>query len=483
MLLKLYPCRICSKISILFVSMLLLFISCDENIGHGDKRLKLQSLDLSGAQYLTIVGDATKADAGKPGLFKIDEGGNMSAVMLTCTEESDGSVTETRTDIEVIPRYICSLTNDYTLMLDCRFIEDGQDIGMQQYYEPTAFYFNVLVRNSDGKIFYVPEAAEKQYSLYRDDCIWACTKDKAGNVYFVAGGYVGELISAGNDMSIRQCGSLNIDMSNFDFRLYVDSRLYVFDNGTIAYCFAGTCTFLYPNGGFESIGESRSEEFGTDSYALALDDGIKLITVKNEPGYPNPNFAIEWNDVEVGAVRGETKIVGPVASISSGTKWNDNFSSPDCLLWAWGMKVTGRGTMADVYDFPDKYVLGRTLLLDKSTLKFSELNRDVYYNIIQPREDNMYKGRVWSVSDSGASWFDPKSFEYGSIKYNLPQDYVFTESFTDIPQGKIIMIGINPNNGNGIRADIEMESGRFSIKETAAAESGNNNIIALIPMN
>ena len=431
MLLKLYPCRICSKISILFVSMLLLFISCDENIGHGDKRLKLQSLDLSGAQYLTIVGDATKADAGKPGLFKIDEGGNMSAVMLTCTEESDGSVTETRTDIEVIPRYICSLTNDYTLMLDCRFIEDGQDIGMQQYYEPTAFYFNVLVRNSDGKIFYVPEAAEKQYSLYRDDCIWACTKDKAGNVYFVAGGYVGELISAGNDVSIRQCGNIG----------------------------------------------------ASDSYALALDDGIKLITVKNEQGYPNPNFAIEWNDVEVGAVRGETKIVGPVASISSGTKWNDNFSSPDCLLWAWGMKVTGRGTMADVYDFPDKYVLGRTLLLDKSTLKFSELNRDVYYNIIQPREDNMYKGRVWSVSDSGASWFDPKSFEYGSIEYNLPQDYIFTESFTDIPQGKIIMIGINPNNGNGIRADIEMESGRFSIKETTAAESGNNNIIALIPMN
>ncbi len=44
------------------------------------------------------------------------------------------------------------------------------------------------------------------------------------------------------------------------------------------------------------------------------------------------------------------------------------------------------------------------------------------------------------------------------------------------------MVGINQNNGNGIRADIEMESGRFSIKETPAAESGNN-IIALIPMN
>ena len=94
----------------------------------------------------------------------------------------------------------------------------------------------------------------------------------------------------------------------------------------------------------------------------------------------------------------------------------------------------------------------------------------------------MYKGRVWSVSDSDVSWFDPKSFEYGSIKYDLPQDYIFTERFTDIPQGKIIMIGVNPNNGNGIRADIEMESGRCSIKETTTAGSGNN-IIALIPMN
>lgn len=476
MLLKLYPCRICSKISILFVSMLLLFISCDENIGHGDKRLKLQSLDLSGAQYLTIVGDATKADAGKPGLFKIDENGNMTAVMLTCTEESDGSVTETRTDIEVIPRYICSITNDYTLMLDCRFFEDGQDIGMQQYYEPDVFYFNVLVRNVDGKLFYVPEAAEKQYSLYKEDCICACTKDRDGNVYFVAGGYVGELISAGNDMNIRQCSPLSVEMPN------VDSRLYVFDNGTIACCFAGTCTFLYPDGGFENIGDSASEEFGTDSYALALDDGIKLITVKNEPGYPNPNFVIEWNNVDVGASRGETKIVGPLASISSGTEWNDIYSSPDCLLWAWSMNVSGRGSVAEVYDFPDTYVLGRTLLLNKATFEFSELDREAYDNMIRPSGDNTYKGRLWSVSDSGAGWFDPKTFDYGVVEYNLPQDYIFTERFTDIPQGKIIMVGINPNNGNGIRADIEMESGRFSIKETSAAESGNN-IIALIPMN
>ena len=79
------------KIILGLVSVAMLSAACgdsDEGSGGRSKTIKMQKLELDDAKYLSLTGTPSRAqsDESEVGLFKIDENGNISTVVLSCVE-------------------------------------------------------------------------------------------------------------------------------------------------------------------------------------------------------------------------------------------------------------------------------------------------------------------------------------------------------------------------------------------------------------
>lgn len=120
--------------------------ACEDRFerGGGEKggatTIQLRKLDFDGAKSLFLTEEPNRsqadADVSEAGLFKIDEAGNVSAVVLSCTEMQDGTVVRVRNDIRIIPGDLISLSGAYTVMRDCSFLtEDGAYLDMASYYD------------------------------------------------------------------------------------------------------------------------------------------------------------------------------------------------------------------------------------------------------------------------------------------------------------------------------------------------------------
>ena len=206
-----------------YLLVALCMISCDIRLdiqepgNNSLKSLKLQKLDIAGSKYLYMAQTASSPNQvsaqrftrsegqEKAGLFKMDADGNISGVLLTCVETSDSTNYTTRTDLTLIPREMTSFSDTYTLMTDCEIIDsEGNTTGVLQNdpglsytyhiirsYSTEDYSLNILVRNSDGKIFYLPEQSRIKYfySNYVDNegnPYWGdvpTTVDDKGNFY------------------------------------------------------------------------------------------------------------------------------------------------------------------------------------------------------------------------------------------------------------------------------------------------------------
>ncbi len=145
----------------------------------GSATIKLQNLDIGDAKYLSLLGSPVRSQTGDSdaGLFMIDGHGNLSTVVLTCTEERGGTITQERKDIKVIPESIVSLPGGYTVMQCCDFMTgQGAYVDLFPYYDPGKYGdFNIIVRNSDGKIFYIPQSVDMPD--WQGDMSFALDKD------------------------------------------------------------------------------------------------------------------------------------------------------------------------------------------------------------------------------------------------------------------------------------------------------------------
>ena len=88
------------KIILGLVSVAMLSAACgdsDEESGGRSKTIKMQKLELDDAKYLSLTGTPSRAqsDESEVGLFKIDENGNISTVVLSCIESEGNGYTST----------------------------------------------------------------------------------------------------------------------------------------------------------------------------------------------------------------------------------------------------------------------------------------------------------------------------------------------------------------------------------------------------
>lgn len=498
--------------------------------------MKIQRLDITGAQTLALVGSSvsskSSSNRGINQLFKIDEDGNLKAVRLEVLYDGDGTETVIRTDITVHPNVIYSICNSFTYLCNCCFFDgDGNEIPMNQYYEPDNNSFDVLVQNSTGKIFYIPEAAQSYFPK------WSNSKpnreaamDKAGNLYTKTSSGIAK-ISFIEDMA---------QLTPYSYRELIkyDSEMHILDNGTLVLlCHVDenlydghTYNFvqcLYSNGGFEELdGRSPNEpahnkedfedfEGQKDRLYFSVADG-KLMAIKlpkenfqyyvnredwSRYYYLNEEVSIELVNIEVGTSYGSIEVSDPLTKLSGTNDMLDYNEYNDYVngVWERGIDWTYfvRRTDCDEKFCYDKlwkgqryWFIGNILAYDTETRTWidfmkpvSETEWPLHDNVIQARSDNMYKGKAWDVSLDVSWWFDIETLECGFVQSKFEADasnYTVLSTIRDIPHGKIKCNVISPVDGKKYIISIDIETGEYTQAEQANQDL---DIIELIPMN
>lgn len=453
--------------------------SCSDNEGSEDpyafSNLKLQKLDLSDAKYLSLTGAPANTRIGENaevGLFKIDENGNMSTVVLSCIQEEDGTVKQVRDDIKVIPKELISLSGAYTLLFRCEFkTEEEVYIDMLQFYEPgKEGNFNILVRNSDGKIFYIPQAANKYF-----EPLWFCisTLDNKGNLYMLPhksdGNNILLMITLLNDeLVIKQVSPNNIAMGG--------EEIWPLDNQSVVLTGSGSpeYIFLYPNGGFE---QTRVFDKGT-VHLSKVTSGIKAVQVEERPGNPQSEYIVSLHDYKVGTSVGSNTLSQPIASINSGTDYSTHWGDANYVDW---VSKASHGWIESVYETSRFYLLGSCLVVDKQTNQVTGLDSEQSNHVIIPTAENTYKGLAWSVSEQEASWFNIETLEYGAVKFDLSQagPYQQTDFKANIPSGEAIITGVRNSDGKQVVFIVNIETG----KAVYSVNNSDRPITTLIPLN
>lgn len=456
--------------------------------GSNGKSIKLQKLDFSGAKYLTLVDNTRAADGDEVGLFKIDEQGNMTTVVLSCTEEEDGTVTKTRTDIKVIPSNVYSLCGAYTYMSDCRFTDNnGYEVWMKQYYEPEARDFNILVRNADGAIFYVPQALVNSYFCY-DQGFYGASLDNKGNLYLLGtdedNNILGQLTVQNGQMVVKQISPKGISIAG--------GGILPFDNGTVMVNRADTwlnCTLFYPNGGFEEwLGYRLLEKFENGGYTdesilpvSRVKSGLKTIMVKgihNEDLSKNKEYIVSLCDFRVGTSYGDHSLSEPLSTLSSGCDYSWEPGDANFLKWVYDCFYSNFQSLHGIYETENWYIIGTSLVVDKNTMEMRPLEGDEL-NIIFPTESNTYKGRSWAADAEGADWYDVETLQSGRVDFHLPKNFKQNNTTTDIPSGKVIVSGTRFTDGKSVTYFIDIETGSYTCTEADSERP----ITALIPLN
>ena len=459
-------------LGIVCVAMFVTACSTDDGTpDDSNKTIKMERLEFDGAKYLSLTGPVRAGDGisdTEVGLFKIDDQGNVSTVVLSCTETENG-VTQVIKDIDIIPKHLVSISGIYTLMLDCDFrISENLYFDMRAYYEPDSYGpFNILVQNVDGKIFYIPQSASKYFE--NADAINTAF-DAKGTAYMVSGRDLLSIVYENENLLMKQV--------NPDGVVVEGNEIWPLDNGTIVVNSSGDLySFFYPNGGFEQVFPSDE---GRIYYLAKAEDGIKAIELEERDGTPQKEYTVTFNDYYVGQSVGQNSF-SPISFISSGTAYSTDLGDANYLDWVSKVQINWKGWVYPMYESEDRYLLGQSLVVDKRTLQISALDWDQSNSVIFPTKDNVYKGLAWSVSSSDASWFNIKTMESGVVPFDFSEvgDFYMTDYFVNIPFGEVILTGVLNSNGKQIICKVDIETGHI----VCAENDGNYPITELVPLN
>lgn len=467
--------------------------------GSGKTSLKPERLDLSGATALTLVGTNTKsrAEAETNTLFKMDANGNLTAVVLYVQEEADGSKTTTRTDISVHPREIHGLSGKYTYLRDCSFTdENGNQVGMPK--PDNSFYYNILVQNSTGKIYYVPESAHG-YFPWNDTYADRSAVDNSGNLYLRdEAGHVAKATFSDDQATLSSYGPQDLTWGG---------DMHVLGNGTLLFeGMAGgwstsnqSLSFLYPNGGYEHLDGSNSNYhsgFGPlkDEYTYNY-NGKEIMALK----FPLTNFESEYREyydgyrcdwfyksedvsisivkVNVGTVYGGIGYSAPIATIIGKNDVRQAYDREPSGDWTDEVRNTGG---LPLYETNNYYFVSDILAYNKMSGQWRDLKKEgISEHFLLPGRDNVYNGKIWNVYSDGADWFNIDTFEYGRVMWPNFSSYTEISDVRDIPHGKVIKTMISPMDGKKYIFTINIETGAYQTSEVSTQAE----IISLIPLN
>lgn len=452
--------------------------------------IKLSRLDLSGAKYLTLgeSSDGRSRANTDNVLFKVDENGNVSAVVLECIEEEDGTSTTVRKDISIHPHEISNLTASWMYLWDCSFdCDDVEAVGRLRSSYDTAgsFYFNILVNKKTGKLFYIPDAYGEYFTVNGNhDSDYTHFLDGPGGELYTQTHPVHGLskvtVSSNGEAKIEKIGPNDISFSGGSF--------HVLGNGTIVLINGdawGTngLTLVYPNNGFEYVSDSDYEHrlWNRKTWFYYFNGNIIAGTLIDEydENFDNVKQTLQLRNFSVDTGFGSHNFSAPIFEIKQElTKsWGQHgYDFPEEDLW--GNHIN---RIAGYYE-NDKYrFIGQTFAIHKTSGEVVRLSGRGS-QIVFPDSNNVYQGKAWYTYADAADWFDCETLESGRVYYDtsILSNYYQKDQQANIPDGEYMITAISQIDGKKVIVIIDITTGRVKkiVEVVSTSES-----ITLIPMN
>lgn len=435
--------------------------SSDNPKGGSGKSIKMNRLNIEKAQYLTLgTSDGSRASTYES-LFKVDENGNTSVVMLECAEAEDGTITNKTYNLEVQPRNIYNLTQSWMYLFDCNFYcAESQDIVWQmtdQYTRPSgSFYFNILANKKTGKVYFVPDDYGQYFystASYDGDLTQFFAEDGAGTLY-----------SATQDLvkiTVTPEGAVINFLSPPTHRIG-GSTPYPLSNGTVVLIPAPyQIQAVFPNGGFEDIYYSSMSEPGNPIYGTDLrvegifhySDNIFYMVLTN---WVNDEVTVELRTLSVENAYGSISMSEPTLTHPYTT-----------------------GNVVPLY-VGDKYVIfGDHLAYDKITGGWIEIGEGSETAFITPTDKNIYQGRAWHAYSDAIDWMDLNTLETGRIWYDFPSGLQYDNYVPYITNGEVFVYATDRSDGKSYVYRIDITTGQSTRSEIAYESTS----VTLIPLN
>lgn len=259
-------------------------VSCSkDDPGNQTQNLRWSRVDLTGAKYLVLSESPVSKSTGAPSdVFKVDENGNMTAVVFYFTYDNNGNSQQARSDVKVVPQTIFSYDGgQYMLFHDCDFRdEQGQSIYLPYYGGNRDF----LIRRKDGAVFHIPYSERDKFPATNSK--YTAKVDHNGDLFVCSSSGINKVEAKDGQTYLRQITPNGMGAAQFMLTDQTDVLLggsgiadNTFDraNGTV----------FYPNGGFEEINFYASPGYYEDrheyaSYTLFQDGNqVKLFEFRN----------------------------------------------------------------------------------------------------------------------------------------------------------------------------------------------------------
>ena len=213
------------------------------------QNLRWSRVDLTGAKYLVLSESPVSKSTGAPSdVFKVDENGNMTAVVFYFTYDNNGNSQQARTDVKVVPQKISSYDGgQYMLFHDC-YIRDeqGQNIHLPHY----GGSYNFLIRRKDGAVFHIPYSEQGKFPATNSK--YTAKVDHNGDLFVCKSSVISKVEAKDGQTYLRQITPNGMGAAQFMLTDQTDVLLGGFGIADNTFDQANGTVF-YPNGGFESI--------------------------------------------------------------------------------------------------------------------------------------------------------------------------------------------------------------------------------------
>lgn len=224
--------------------------SCSkDDPGNQTQNLRWSQVDLTGAKYLVLSENPVSKSTGAPSdVFKVDENGNMTAVVFYFTYDNNGNSQQARTDVKVVPQKISSYDGgQYMLFHDC-YIRDeqGQNIHLPHY----GGSYNFLIRRKDGAVFHIPYSEQGKFPATNSK--YTAKVDHNGDLFVCKSSVISKVEAKDGQTYLRQITPNGMGAAQFMLTDQTDVLLGGFGIADNTFDQANGTVF-YSNGGFESI--------------------------------------------------------------------------------------------------------------------------------------------------------------------------------------------------------------------------------------
>lgn len=517
--------------AVALICMLMTSACSDDSIGTIDySKVTTGRMDLSNSIAIGLKSTDDGDKNLKPGLYKIDDNGNITTAELLVTVNDDDK--NHQEPLRVVPHAISTASDSYLVAAHCQYFDKNDKIA-------NVPYTGLLVRKSDGKIWGINDNTEWMFDWGQTGgSIDNSFKLKGETLFFCSGDYYnnirGDVYKVNLTDNIISVQQITENRNTFPYTYHIDDDGVMFSYGNVVYddSHFSRLNLYWPHAGEKEMMNGfyqKNDESGIENINLPLDVIIDLIPENIMEEYQFTGFKITpYGDLEFSAMNNH-----PVAFLKfTGGMVSGVYAESEIDLWCFDFM---KDNYEAIYDRINSYVLSHGLIptgyfdIDYETplyAKFGNFHEihagdmdglpgtciafegDSYSIVVYDghyvskidhnrgtseflkktetefrhaeRKDNeyspyynpcfLYSDKLWTYHnrDKFVRWFDLNSLEEGRVDFNknVPE-YMQKETWI-FENGNLIFGGFNPVNNNPENFYVNILTGNTRKQETVS---------------